>query len=230
MKNFQQPTDENPFELDKDCILYSSHFTIDNLNIDYKDIVTIVWKNSKKTMNGYDINSDTDYVLLATKEKFSPDLTDKDSDSFFYAAKDFSIKIGLIKTHRDFIKKQAFVHNFLYEISKTHRIEKSLNAIKKFGYLTPQYGLKIYDNGDVFYNEKLEGNLLERFKENKLINGVSFGGYNNKISNPYEFGFIKKSSFFGIFEDKFVYHNISNSDIMHILYGNLFKNGKLSIF
>lgn len=230
MEQFTNPTDANPFELDKNCVFYSNHFIIDDLKIDYSDIATIVWKNSRKTMNGFDINSDTDYVLLATKENYSPDLTDKNSESLFYAGKDFSFKVGIIKTHRAFLKRQSFVHNFLYEISRSHRIEKALNTISKFGYITPHNELKIFDNGDFINNGKFEGNLLERFRENKLINGVKYGGYSHNVTNPYEFGFIKGTRFFGIFEDKFIFHNVSNADIMDILFHNLFKNGKLSAF
>lgn len=224
------PSDTNPFELDKNCFFYSDYYIIDGKKIFYKDIACIIWKSSKKNMNGYNLNSNTDYMVLATKENYIPDMTSSSFDSKFYACDDFSYQTGIIKTHRDFLKRQAYIHSFLFEISRQHRFEKTINSLSKYGYLSPNEEIKIFDNGDLFLNEKLEGNLVERHKAGKIINGVKYGGYNNKVSNPYEFGFVKSASFFGIFENRFVFQNICNYDIMDILFNNLFQKGKLSNF
>lgn len=231
MEQFTKPTDSTPFKLDENCIFYSEHFIIDNCRIDYSDIAVIIWKNSNKKMNGFNINSESEYLLISNKDKdkYIPDFTNANW-SKGVSANDFSFKEGLIKNHRDFVKRQKFIHNFLYEISRPFRIEKTLNSIVELGYLTQNAELKIFDNGDFVFLGNFEGNLLERFRKDKFINGQKYGGYSNSVSNPYEFGFVKGTKFFGILEDKFVFDNIINADVIEILCSNLFKNGRLSAF
>jgi hypothetical protein len=228
MIKFEQPSDKTPFLLDENCIFYSNYFQIDGRKVFYKDIATILWIAENKKMNGYNLNSKINYMVLATREDYIEEMTSIKFDSFFYACDDFSYQTGLIKTQQNFINRQNFIHNFLYQISRPYRFERSIKSLLKYGYLTPHEQVKVFDNGDLYINNNFEGNFLEKHKEGKLINGAKYGGYKNSISNPYELGFVKKSSFFGIIENKAIFLNISNTDIMDLLLNNLFKNGKLS--
>lgn len=228
MTKFEQPSDKTPFLLDDNCIFYSNYFQIDGRKVFYKDIATILWTIKKNNMNGFNLYSNVDYMVLATKENYIEDMTSNKFSSFFYACDDFSFKSGLIKTQKNFINRQNYIHSYLYEISRPYRFEKTINSLTKYGYLTPYEHIKIFDNGDLYFNNKLEGNFLVKHKEGKIINGSKYGGYKNNISDPYELGFIKSTSFFGIHENKVVFSNITNKDIMDLLLNNLFKNGKLS--
>ncbi|GGE28999.1 hypothetical protein [Psychroflexus planctonicus] len=225
MNKFEIPTDLQPFVLDENCIFFSDHYIIDGVEVFYKDITHIISSNARQAMNGFEINSESTYFVNASKS----DIILMD-DELIYAFNDFSFKTGLIKTHRKFIKKQKFIHNFLFEKTKKYRLEKSIKTLKQIGYIEIYEGAKIYDNGDMIVNGKLEGNFNEKFKTGKLITGVKYGGYSNNVSDPYEFGFIKGTKFFGIIEDKFVYKNVINTDIFDILFTNLFRNNGLSIF
>lgn len=237
MKEFEIPTDQNPFELDKNCLFYSNYYIIDGRKVIYDDISQILWSNSKQSMNGFEINSKTDYFVYATKSDFlflpslvTQELSEEEQEELLYAFDDFSFEIGLIKTQRSFLKRQIFIHNFLYEKTRESRIRKTINTLKNFGFIEIFEGAKLYDNGDVAVKDNHVGNFRSKFESNELINGVKYGGYSNKVYDPYEFGFKKGSKFFGLIEDNFVFRNIINTDIFEILLSNLFKNGNLSKF
>jgi hypothetical protein len=236
MKNNEKPSDNNPFELDESCTFYSDHYLIDEVEVLYDDVSSIIWNNARQSMNGFKINSKSDYIVVATKKDFlvppAGTVTEEqiEKEELLYACDDFSFQTGIIKTHRNFLKRQKFIHNFLFERTRKSRLTKTLNTLKKDGFIQIYEGARLFDNGDMFLNGKLEGNFIEKFKSGKLITGVNYGGYSNNVSDPYEFGFQKGKKFFGLLENNFVYRNIENTDVFDILFSNLFKNGNLSKF
>lgn len=225
MTEFEIPTDQKPFELDANCIFYSDHYVIDGLEVLYDDIAQIVWSNARQSMNGFEINGESKYFAIATKKDTIPS-----DDESIYSFDDFSFKTGLIKTHRKFLKRQKFIHSFLFAKTKESRLVKTINSLKQDGFIEIYEGAKLYDNGDMVVNGKLEGNFKDKFESGELITGIKYGGYSNNISDPYEFGFKKGRKFLGLVEDNFVFKNVVNTDVFDILFSNLFKNGKLSSF
>jgi len=236
MKKFEIPADNNPFELDESCTFYSDHYLIDNVEVLYDDVSSIIWNNARQSMNGFEINSKSDYLVVATKKDFlvppagTVSEEQMEKEELLYACDDFSFQTGIIKTHRNFLKRQKFIHNFLFNRTKKSRLTKTLNTLKRDGFIEIYKDAKLFDNGDMVVNGKLEGNFIEKFKNGQLITGVNYGGYSNNVSDPYEFGFKKDKKFFGLMENNFVYRNIENTDVFDILFSNLFKNGNLSKF
>jgi len=236
MNKFEAPTDLNPFELDTNCIFYSDNYNIDGLEVLYKDISQIIWSSSRQLMNGFEINSKSDYLVVATKKDYlvpPPEtLTEEQiiEEELMYACNDFSFQTGIIKNDRNFLKRQKYIHHYLFERTKKARLKKTLNTINKYGFIEIYKGAKLYDNGDMIVNGKLEGNFKEKFESNDLITGVKYGGYSNNVNDPYEFGFKKGRKFLGLIEDNFVFRNVTNTDIYDLLFENLFKNGNLSKF
>ncbi len=236
MSEFEIPTDKKPFELDENCTFYSDHYKIDGLEVLYDDVAQIIWNNGRQSMNGFEINSKSDYVVIATKKDFlissAETLTEEqiEKEELLYACDDFSFQTGIIKTHRNFLKRQKFIHHFLFEKTRKSRLEKTLNSLKKDGFIEIYAGAKLFDNGDMIVNGKLEGNFKEKFESDELITGVKYGGYSNNVSDPYQFGFKKGRKFLGLIENNFVFRNITNTDVFDILFSNLFKNGNLSKF
>ncbi|MFV0531844.1 MAG: hypothetical protein ACK5MD_10475 [Flavobacteriales bacterium] len=236
MKEFEIPTDQNPFELDKDCIFYSDHYIVDGQEVLYDDVAQIIWNNARQSMNGFQINSKSDYLVVATKKDYlvppAGTLTEEqiEKEELLYACDDFSFQTGIIKTHRNFLKRQKFIHHFLFERTKKSRLTKTLNSLKKDGFIEIYAGAKLFDNGDMIINGKMQGNFRDKFKSGEIITGVKYGGYSNNVSDPYEFGFKKGRKFLGLVEDNFVFRNVTNTDVFDILFSNLFKNGNLSKF
>jgi hypothetical protein len=236
MNKNEIPSDNNPFELDETCTFYSDHYLIDDVEVLYKDVSSIIWNNSRESMNGFEINSKSNYLVIATKKDFLPPPSgtfteeEMEKEEYLYSCDDFSFTTGLIKTHRNFLKRQKFIHSFLFEKTRKARLTKTLNTLERDGFIQIYRGARLFDNGDMVLHGKLEGNFFEKFKNNQVINGVRFGGYSNNVSDPYEFGFKKERKFFGILENNFVYKNVENTDVFDILFSNLFKNGSLSKF
>lgn len=203
MKEFEIPTDKKPFELDEGCVFYSDHYLIDGLEVLYDDVSQIIWNNGRESMNGFEINSKSDYIVIATKKDYlvppPENVTEEqfEKEELLYACDDFSFKTGLIKTHRNFLKRQRFIHHFLFERTRKSRLTKTLNSLKKDGFIELFDGAKLFSNGDIIVNGKLEGNFKDKFESGDLISGVKYGGYSHNISDPYEFGFKKERSFLG---------------------------------
>jgi hypothetical protein len=234
MNEFEIPTDQKPFKLDENCTFYSDHYIVDGTEVLYDDVAQIIWNNGRQSTNGFEINSKSDYLVVATKKDFlappSATLEQIEKEELLYACDDFSFQTGIIKTHRNFLKRQRFIHHFLFERTKKSRLEKTLNSLKKDGFIEIYSSAKLFDNGDMVVKGKLEGNFKEKFESDELITGVKYGGYSNNVSDPYEFGFKKGRKFLGLIESSFVFRNIKNTDVFDTLFSNLFKNGNLSKF
>lgn len=104
-----------------------------------------------------------------------------------------------------------------------------MNFLRKDGFYI--FGsLKFNDNGDVFQNNIFQGNIRKAYKEEKLIMGDSFNSYKISQVDPYRFGIIKGSKFFGLAHDIFEVRNCFNKDVFDLLVKNCIRNGKMSDF
>jgi hypothetical protein len=221
---FEIPTDFNPYYYDNDCVFYSKHFIVDGEKYDYDEIVGIIYEADERYMNGIRTSGKAEANFYFTKSND----TILDFDSPDMSTFSLNLQRGIIP-NRNKTDNFNFVVEFLTNISFQNRLSRYLNFLKKDGYFI--FGsFKFYDNGDIYTSDVLQGNIRKAFKEEKLIFGDSFSTYKHSQVNPYRFGIIKGSKYFGLAHDIFEIKNCFNKDIFDLLVKNCIKNGNMSEF
>lgn len=221
---FEIPTDTKPYYYDNDCIFYSNHFIVDGEKYNYSEIVGIVYKANERYVNGVRTSGKAEAIFYFTKSNE----TILDFDSPDLGTFSMNLQKGIIP-NRSKTDNFNFALEFLTKISFQNRLNRYLYFLRKDGCFV--YGtLKFQDNGDIFSDNVLHGNIRKAFREEKLIFGDSFRTYKHSQENPYRFGIIKGSKFFGLAHDIFEIENCFNKDIFDLLVKNCIKNGKMSEF
>ena len=221
---FEIPTDFKPYYYDNDCVFYSKHFIVDGEKYDYDEIVGIIYEADERYMNGIRTSGKAEANFYFTKSND----TILDFDSPDMSIFSLNLQRGILP-NRSKTDNFNFVVEFLTNISFQNRLNRYLNFLKKDGYFI--FGsLKFYDNGDIYTSDVLQGNIRKAFKEDKLIFGDSFSTYKHRQVNPYRFGIIKGSKYFGLAHDIFEIKNCFNKDIFDLLVANCLKTGNMSGF
>ena len=221
---FEIPTDIRPYYYDNDCIFYSNHFIVDEIQYNYNEIVGVIYEANERTMNGVRTSGKVEVHFYFTKSND----TILDFDSPDMSTFSLNLQKGILPS-RSKIDNFNFVVEFLTNISFQNRLNRYLSFFKKDGYCV--YGsFKFHDNGDIYSNNVFQGNIRKAFKDEKLIFGDSFSTYKQRIVDPYRFGIIKGSKFFGLAHDIFEIRNCFDKDIFDLLVKNCIRNGKMSEF
>lgn len=221
---FEIPTNAKPFYYDNDCIFYSNHFVVDGEQYNYNEIVGIIYEANERRMNGVRTSGKAEAIFYFTKSND----TILDFDSPDMGTFSLNLQKGIIPS-RSKTDNFNFVIEFLTNISFQNRLNRYLNFLRKDGFYI--FGsLKFNDNGDVFQNNIFQGNIRKAYKEEKLIMGDSFNSYKISQVDPYRFGIIKGSKFFGLAQDIFEVRNCFNKDVFDLLVKNCIRNGKMSDF
>lgn len=222
------PSTDKPLEYDSNCIFYEDYLHLDGEKYPYSELGLILYYHEEKYMNGVKLNGKILMMLFFLKNNILP-CPPKESDFSGYA--EFNFERGLIPTGYKQGKKLEVIHQFLSEKTFENRLKLIIASLQTRGCFSFTEGTQIfYDNGDVYDNGKLQGNFRERLSADELIDGEKYGGYSNKVNNPFVYGFEKGTKFFGLIADNFVFNNITNRDVMKVLLHNLYKNGKMSSF
>ncbi|MHA3789004.1 hypothetical protein ACX0HA_12385 [Flavobacterium hauense] len=222
------PSANKPLEYDSKCIFYEDYLHLDGEKYPYSELGLILYYNEEKYMNGVKLNGKILMMLFFLKNNILP-CPPKENDFSGYA--EFNFERGLIPTGLKQGKKLEVIHQFLSKKTFESRLKLIIASLQTRGCFSFTEGTQIfYDNGDVYDNGKLQGNFRERLSADKLIDGEKYGGYSNKVNNPFVYGFEKGTKFFGLMADNFVFNNVTNRDVMKVLLHNLYKNGKMSSF
>lgn len=221
---FEIPTDAKPYYYDNDCVFYSNHFIVDGEQYNYNEIVAIIYEANERYMNGVRTSGKAEASFYFTKSNDT--ILDFDSPDMGIFSLD--LQKGIIPS-RSKTDNFNFVVEFLTNISFQNRLNRYLNFLKKDDFFV--FGsFKFHDNGDIYSDNVFQGNIRKAFKEEKLIFGDSFSTYKHRQVDPYRFGIIKGSKFFGLAHDIFEIRNAFNKDIFDILVKNCIRNGKMSEF
>jgi hypothetical protein len=217
--NIETPSDQKPYFYDNDCIFYSNHFIVDGEEYKYNEIVGIIYIANENYMNGVRTSGKAEAHFYFTKSNITI-LDDSSQDLGIFT---LNLQKGILPS------KSNYVVEFLTNISFQNRLNRYLDFLKKDGCFV--FGsFKFHDNGDIYSNNILQGNIRKAFKEEKLIFRDSFRTYKHSQEDPYRFGIIKGSKFFGLAHDIFEIRNVFNKDIFDLLVKNCIKNGKMSEF
>jgi hypothetical protein len=201
---------------------------MDDEKYPYDELALILFTGNSKSINGVSLNHKIQMTLFfSDKEHFSYPFPSE--DEFYNATAKFEYERGLIPTNAIIGKKLEFIYEYLSNKTFENRINKYFLSLKKYGKFTVFRDYFVFnDNGDLYENGKFIGNFKERYEKDKLINGLSYGGYSNKTTDPFIYGFEKGTKYLGLISDNFEFRNIINRDIMSILFNNLYKTGKMS--
>lgn len=191
------PSDDKPF-LFNEFTFFSNTFKINGIQYYYHDICSLYMLSKQTTFNfitDYEINfklllnrkSGKDFPL---ENRLNDDIIDLSAESFM---------IYRNKKNRD---KSIFLYEFLSNLTFKLRLQRYIDCLQIDGYFTYPYEIKIYRNGDVYRANQLKGNIVEAYRNGKLVYGdskfLSLTG--NYSSDPYLFQLNRNNSslsFFG---------------------------------
>ena len=212
-----------PATYDADCIFHEEHLLMDGEIYPYSEISILIYDGNSKYMNGVQLNKKINFTICFLKSGTLPYPFTEENMSGFAT---FSYERGLIPTDVRKGKVLEFVYDYLQKKTFNQRLNLFIRTLEKFNKFSFYEDLpEFHNNGDLYHGGKLEGNLLERFEKGKIIDGTKYGGYSNKTSDPFLFGFERGTKFFGLMADNVTFGNTINRDVLYVLLDNLFKTG-----
>lgn len=218
------PTEEEPIRYDDNCVFYTDRLVMDGDVFLYNNIVYIIFEQVVDKMNGYKLKDDITFKWFSTTNEIN--YLDIDGNFFLDDAVNFDFKKGILPTFNKKGKIIRSLYEYISRVTFEKRLSLYFNTFKKYGKIN-MYDLTIHNNGDLYDEGKYEGNIVEKYESGKLLWGDSYGSYSNNVNDPYHFGFIKGSKFFGLVTDEFAIRNTINKDVFDKMIGRLISNGKL---
>lgn len=228
MSLFSKDNWEFPIEYDKDCHFYEEYLILDGKKYQYNELSIINFKEKSKYVNGVKITNDIKMLLAFSNLDYMPYPFPSDGKGFTGFA-GFNFENGLIPTGSKQGRVLKYMNLYLQKKTFSDRYLRHINSLKRLGKFTFSEGYYVFcDNGNIMLNDEILGNFKKMYDQGKIFDGSKYGGYKNKIVDPYIYGFEKGTKFFGLISDKVSFENISNKDVMEILFDNLYKTGKMS--
>lgn len=228
MNIFKSENLKFPIEYDANCHFFQDYMIMDNEKYPYEELAIIIYNANSKYVNGIRINHFIQLTLYFINKDYIPFPM---NSSQLSGIAQFNYEKGLIPTNLKLGKIIEFINSYLQTKTFEKRLKRHLNSLEMYNKFSFGEGLPVFfNNGDLFNNGIFEGNLKVMNDNDKIIDGEKYGGYKNKVSNPYTYGFEKGTKFFGLIADKVEFGNTINRDIMYVLFNNLYKRGKMNKF
>lgn len=214
-----------PIKYDDTCIFNEDHLLMDGEMYPYDELCTIIYSGNSKYMNGVQLNKKIELTLLFIKKGELPYPFNIDNVTGF--AK-FNFERGLLPTNVRSGKVLEFVYEYICKRTFNQRLKLFKDTLKKYDKFSFYEGLpEFHNNGDLYDRGKFEGNFREMNEKGKIINGERYGGYSNKVNDPFIYGFERGTKFFGMIADNVTFSNTVNRDVLFTLLDNLYSTGKM---
>lgn len=215
-----------PIEFDKSCHFHEDYLIMDGKKYRYNELFSIIYTDDSRYVNGVRISHKINMILAFTNKDYIPfPIEDED----FTGIAKFDFDRGLVPTNTRLGKVLEFIFKYLQSKTFEQRLQRQLKSLDIYGKFSFFDDLPVFfNNGDLFINGKFVGNLKEKYDNGKIIDGERYGGYKDKHSNPYVYGFEKGTKFFGLISEKVEFANNINRDVMNRLFNNLYRTGKMN--
>lgn len=207
-----------------ECEFYEEFVLMAGKSYNYKELTAIMFNHNKDTING--ITKLENIILVCIFYESSDQLFDTADEATHIDEVTFTYNGNMFLKSKEKKDKIIFIYDLLARTSFEMRLDKYLFFLKRDGYFLIG-NIKFHNNGDIYEDDKFQGNIQKAFLENKLINGVKFTTYKSGYQNPYIFAIVKGRKMMGFLEDRFEFYNQFNKDVFDFLVAKCIQTGSM---